>query len=126
MGRKKGSKNKPKLQDNELEIKKDNPVLVTLFGNEKEIKKEIRRLKKVKLQCRAGSKERIILHRRIQELKGQLTERKVGNEGKEAIIKEILQYDKSFEVLGIDLRKFTVKELEYHLQKIKNEAKTAL
>jgi len=120
-GRPKGSKNKPKLQDDELAIKKDNPVLVTLFGNEKEIKKEIRRLKKVKLQCRAGSKERIELHRQIKKLKDDLREIKAVDKDKDPIIKEIQKIDKTFEIVGIDLKKFTVKELEKHLDKIKEK-----
>lgn len=120
-GRPKGSKNKPKVQDDEREIKKDNPVLVSLFGNEKDIKKEIRSLKKLKLQCRAGSEERITLHRKIKELKDKLVEKKVGDIEKEPLIKEILELDKSFEVLGIDLNKFSVQELTSHLKKMKGD-----
>jgi hypothetical protein len=52
--------------------KKANTLLIAIFGNAREIKSEIRRLRKIKLQCRAGSKERIDLHRKIKELKQQL------------------------------------------------------
>lgn len=41
---------------------------------EKEIKSQIRELKKVKKQCRAGTPERIQLHRKILDLKRQLEE----------------------------------------------------
>jgi phosphate starvation-inducible protein PhoH len=47
-------------------------TLIALFGNIKDLKREIRRLRKIKLACRAGSKERIELHRKIKELKHQL------------------------------------------------------
>ena len=39
---------------------------------DKDIKRDIRKLKKIKLACRSGSNERIILHRKIKELKKQL------------------------------------------------------
>lgn len=117
-GRPKGSKNK--LQDDELAIKKDNLTLVGLFGNTKDIKKEIRRLKKVKLQCRAGSKERITLHRQIQELKSQLTQKKIGNDDKDSIIKEIRNLDAPYyRDVDIDFYKFTVEQLQFHLNKLK-------
>ena len=103
---------------------KDALLLPTLVGNLKDIKKEIRRLKKIKLQCRAGTKERITLHRQIQELKSQLAERKVGNDGKEAIIKEIKSLEPSYlKSVEIDLYKFTVEQLQFHLKKLK-EGKT--
>jgi hypothetical protein len=41
-------------------------------GSIKDLKRQIRTLKKLKLACRAGSKERIELHRKIKEMKGQL------------------------------------------------------
>jgi len=42
--------------------------------NPKELKRAIRELKKLKLQCRSGTKERIDLHRKIKALKKQLKE----------------------------------------------------
>jgi hypothetical protein len=99
MSRPKGSKNKPKnkisdliieqsdanlpikrgrgrprkqIADDELVFAKNNTLLTCLFGNIKDLKREIRRLRKVKLACRAGTKERVELHRKIKELKQQL------------------------------------------------------
>jgi len=120
MGRLKGGKNKPKISDSELEIKKDN----TLFGNEKEIKKEIRKLRKLKLQCRAGSKERIELHRQIKELKKHKVTLDIVEPGKEKVIAEILKVEVEkklsprFGDIGIDLHKYTEAELEIHLKRI--------
>jgi len=88
----------------------------------KEIKKEIRKLKKIKLACKSGSKERLTLGRQIKVLKQQLTEAKSQPEPlKLPIIAEILRIEAerksipTFEQLGIDLHKYTIKELEKHL-----------
>jgi len=121
MGRTKGSKNKKTLSSDALEIKKDN----TLLGNEKDIKKEIKRLKKVKLACRAGTTERISLEHKIKALKGQLAEVKAPDLDKDPIIAEILGLEKklkivpTFEDLGIDLHIHSVKDLKIHLEKLK-------
>jgi hypothetical protein len=69
-GRPKGSFKKKDILP-EVETKKDNPIL---FGNIKDLKRQIRELRKIKLQCRAGSSERIELHRKMIALKKQLKE----------------------------------------------------
>jgi hypothetical protein len=76
MGRLKGSKNKTNLSNEALKIKEDNKISLNVYGNVKDLKSEIRRLKKIKLECRAGTKERIELHRKIKELKLKLEETK--------------------------------------------------
>lgn len=83
--------------------------------NEKQLKQEIRRLKKVKLACRSGSKERIKLHRQIKTLKKKLEYQSIKDQEKTLIIKEIIK----FKPHRINLYKFTVKELKYHLNKLK-------
>lgn len=87
--------------------------------NEKQIKQEIRALKRVKLACRSGSEERIKLHRQIKELKEKLTYIKEKDQEKTPIIKEIL----SFKPYITNLYKFTKEELEYHLKKLKERSK---
>jgi len=82
---------------------------------EKQIKQQIRKLKKIKLACRSGSKERIKLHRQIKELKEKLTYTKEIDQEKTSIIKEIL----TFKPYKINLYKFTKKQLEFHLNKLK-------
>lgn len=92
--------------------------------NEKEIKAEIRRLKKLKLQCRPGSVERLDLEHKIKDLKKKKTEFTTIEPGKENLITEILRIEAErkikprFEDLRIDLRKFTEIQLKIHLDKL--------
>jgi len=112
-----GRPRKEKLNSNELEIKKDNTLLTTLFGNTKEIKAEIRRLRKLKLKCRPGTTERLDLEHQIKALKKQKIQINEVEPGKEKLIAEIKKLDPLFEVLEINLNKFTIEQLEYHLNK---------
>ena len=104
--------------------------------NTKEIKKEIRRLRRIvkdlkaeKLRLPAGSKERIELHRKMSEakknfqelknLKKQTIEKENNIEPeKEKLISEILTKDKCLNVLNISLKKYSVEQLKYHLKKL--------
>lgn len=81
----------------------------------KNIKAEIKRLKKLKLQCRAGSKERIQLYRQIKELKKQLNNMNILDDEKIKIINEILQKDKLLTRININLNKFSIADLKKHL-----------
>lgn len=72
-GRPLGSKNKSK----HIEPRAEPIILVN--RNLKDLKREIRELRKVKLQCKSGSKERIDLHRKIKDLKKQLKILKEGS-----------------------------------------------
>jgi chorismate mutase len=109
MGRKKGSKNKPK----------DIPISINL----RDTKKEIKILKKLKKQLQPGSKERIEIFRKIKELKTQTDTNIVIDEDKQALIAELQGADPLFERLGIDLRKFSVTELSKHLDNLKRRVK---
>ena len=90
----------------------------------KEIKSEIRALKKLKLKCRAGSKERLNLGRQIKELKNKMVVLNIPEPLKEPIIIEILRIEAerksipTFEELGIDLHKYSIEQLKKHLQKL--------
>lgn len=92
---------------------------------DREIKQEIRRLKKVKLSCRAGSKERIDLHRQIKELKNKLIEINIVEPKKEKLIDNILKIETEQKIypkcedIGINLNKYTIEQLELHLKKLK-------
>lgn len=120
-GRPKGSKNKPKeIKKTSLEIKR--------------IKKEIKDLKAKKLSLPSGSRERIELHRKIKETKVLLTQKKeiktqkenlYNNPEKDKLIQEIKKLDPLFVILKIDLKKFTVEQLQYHLDKKKRGLKNA-
>lgn len=117
----------PIIYDDELEIEKDNLISPTLLGNNKDVKREIRKLRKLKLACRAGSEERIALHRQIKELKKRKAEITTAELGKEIPIGEILRLENEykikprFEDIGIDLYKYTLKELEHHLERLKKK-----
>ena len=114
-GRPKGSKNKTNLKDEALEIKKDNTLLINLFGDKKEIKKVIRKLRKLKLLCQPGSAERLDLGRKIKDLKRQLIEVTRPEPEKDKLIIKILKIDTLLGKLDIDLKKFSVAELQKHL-----------
>jgi len=90
----------------------------------KEIKAEIRQLRKAKKDLRPGSAERLELGHKIKALKQQLAEIITPEPGKELLIAEILRLEAeqkikpTFESLGIILNKFTEKELQKHIDKL--------
>lgn len=86
----------------------------------KEIKQEIKRLKKVKLQCRPGSKERISLHRQIKDLKNKLVGINTPEPGKEKLITEILILEPNFPKDLINLNKYTIEQLKIHIDRVKS------
>lgn len=83
----------------------------------KDLKKEISKLRKLKNTMRPGSKERLDLHRKIKELKQALSKKKEADKGKDPIIKEILRLDVLAKEIQLD--KFTIEQLQKHLEKIK-------
>jgi len=87
--------------------------------NIKDIKAEIRRLRKLKLQCRPGSVERLDLEHKIKGLKKQLADINTSEPEKAGIIAEILQYEKINIFDEVYYNKFTIKELQKHLDIIK-------
>ena len=90
---------------------------------EKDLKQEIRKLKKLKKGCRAGSEERLGLHRQILELKKELESLNIVDEDKTILIIEIKALDPLMDILDINLNKFTAKELTFHLNKLKARKK---
>ena len=121
-GRKKGSKNKPKvIKETSLEIRR--------------IKREIKDIRAKKRLLPRGDKVRIELGRELKVLRQLLKDKKelktniitkinTPEPEKEPIIAEILRIEAerkiipTFEVLGIDLHKYTLKELEKHLKNL--------
>ena len=85
---------------------------------EKEIKQEIKRLRRLKLKCRAGTNERLELEHTIKELKADIIRLNTIEPDKSGLIAEILAKDKMITDLGINLNKFSVKDLEIHLKKL--------
>ena len=88
--------------------------------NEKEIKQEIRRLKKLKKGCRAGTTERLDLHRKITELKRQIDTLSIIEPAKEDIINEIIKLEPHIEDF-VDLKKHNIEALKIHLKKLKEK-----
>lgn len=85
----------------------------------KVIKQEIRQLLKLKRKCQPGSPERLDLGHRIKELKEDILKAGIVEPGKEKLIEEIYILDPLIKVMAMDLNKFTIKELEYHIKKLK-------
>ena len=97
---------------------------------EKEIKQRIRALKKLKKVCGVGSKQRKDLNKQIKDLKETLTGLVIpATPEKEKLIAEILRIETerksipTFKQLGIDLNKYTIAELEKHLDLITKKGK---
>jgi ABC-type uncharacterized transport system ATPase subunit len=90
---------------------------------DQDIKREIRQLKKLKLKCRTGSKERIDLYRQIKDLKKQLTDITIVEPEKIEIITEILKHEKISIFDEQYYNKFSVKELKFYLKKLKERIK---
>jgi hypothetical protein len=89
----------------------------------KEIKRQIREAKKLKKDLRAGTTERIDLHRKIKQLQAQLDLTPEIDTDKELIIKEILKLDKNLSEL-VDLNKFSKEQLAFHLERLKEKKRS--
>jgi signal transduction histidine kinase len=88
----------------------------------KQLKKQISKLRKLKNQMQPNSSERLELHRKIKAMKEELEQSKIIDQDKQPIIKEIKKLDPLFERLSIDLNKFSKEELEKHLTKLKEKS----
>ena len=84
----------------------------------KEIKKTIKRLKRLKLKCRAGSKERIDLHRQIKQLQDKIIEQNIPEPEQDLLIEKILKIKPEYITLGMNLKKFSIEELHFHFERI--------
>jgi len=90
--------------------KEENPM-------NKETKKLIRQLRKLKRQCQVGTQQRRDINRQIREIKEKEII-PIDNE-KQKLILEIQQKQPDFKSLGIDLSKYTVEQLQKHLARVK-------
>jgi hypothetical protein len=90
-----------------------------------EIKKEIKQLRKLKLQCKVGSKERIDLHRQIKDLKNKMIDQNQSTPEKDKLIEEILKTELEYTKKLFDktyYNKFSLEQLKKYLEnKIKKE-----
>jgi hypothetical protein len=90
----------------------------------KEIQKDIKKLKKLKKQLRVGTKERLKINQEIRNLKIKLVDYTILEPLKEPIIADILRIEAerkttpTFEQLGINLQGYTLEQLKTHLKKL--------
>lgn len=83
--------------------------------NQKQIKQEIRRLKKVKKDLRKSSEEYIDVKKRIKSLKLQLNEVEKPSKEKEKIIVDINKLTPNYLIGMVNLRLYTLEQLQKHL-----------
>jgi len=88
----------------------------------KELKKEISKLRKLKNQMQPNSSERVELHRKIKAMKEELEQSKIIDQDKQPIIEEIKKLDPLVERLNQDLNRFSKEQLEFHLKKLKEKS----
>lgn len=105
MSRRKGSKNKKTL------------MRVKTKSSLNNLKNEIKELREKKNQLKAGSKERLSLHRRIKDLEKKLITKDQKSSEKQYIIDKILKI-KPQKNWHIDLYKHSIEDLEKHYNKI--------
>lgn len=86
---------------------------------EKEIKRKIKVLKKLKRGLRVGSPARRELNRKLRELKQQLANLYQSSPEKQALIEEIYKLEPQHLRLRTNLNKFTVAQLQFHLDRVK-------
>lgn len=90
---------------------------------EKEIRKQLRLLRKLKRNTQVGTVERQQINKQIRDLKKQYETIEVQlkpNEHKQKLIDELTEYyRKSRRPILTDLRTYTTYQLEVHLNKIK-------
>ena len=91
--------------------------------NEKDIKRTIKLLRKLKRQAKVGTEERRDINRKIRRKKQEL-EDLYKSKSDNPLIQKIYELRPEYRDLKIDLRKFTNRQLEYHYRKIlKKESK---
>lgn len=89
---------------------------------DREIKQQIRKLRKLKRDTQKKTEARRQINKQIRDLKEQLTAKLPEvkqSSAREALIKEIYKYNPDLEQLGMDMNKYTDEQLTFHLNKIK-------
>jgi len=90
---------------------------------EKELKKQIRALRKLKRDTQIGTPERRQINRQIRELKAQkdsCVEDLTSDETKQKLVNKITEYYKrNGKPIVVDFRVYNVNQLEVHLNKLK-------
>lgn len=85
--------------------------------NNKELKKQISKLRKLKNKMRPNSSERIELHRRIREMKLQLEQKQIIDKDKQIYIDQLIELESTFSL--VDLSQYTTEQLKKTIEKRK-------
>ena len=85
-----------------------------------ELKRRIRKFRKVKKSLRVGSKERNDVNKILKELKKEYKEKLVPTGEKQEVIEELTSlYKRANREVVVDFRNYTIDELRFHLNKVK-------
>jgi hypothetical protein len=91
--------------------------------NEKEIKQQIRKLRKLKRDTPKKTDERRQINKQIRDLKIQLSltlPKTIESSPKRtSIIQEIYKYNPLLERIGLNMNKYTDEQLTFHLTRLK-------
>ena len=116
MGRRKGGHNKTKIAIS----RQEQAIPLDL----KDVKRTIRTLRKLKKDTHKGSEARHDLCRKIRELRKQLIPIQAETTPeKQILIDQILKIRPEYKILNIELTKYTILQLEKHLEAIKHKAR---
>jgi len=117
MGRKKGGHNKPKIA-----VSRQEQAIPLDF---KEVKRQIRLLRKIKKDTRCKTDERRELNEKIRNLKKQLLPilKEADNPEKQKLIDEIIAFNKKYRPylleIGLNFTQYTMEKLRKHLEYLK-------
>ena len=89
--------------------------------NTKQLKSEIRRLKKVKKDLRKTSDEHADVKKRIKMLKSQLIDTSVVTVNKQKLMDAIEKLTPSYLKGAVDLKIYTETQLDIHLKNLRNK-----
>jgi hypothetical protein len=116
-GRPKGSKGTPKIREAEQAVPdKANIIPVDV----REIKKQIRMLRKIKKDTHKKTAERRELNEKIRTLKAKLIP---ATPEKSDMIQKILERRPEYTRLGINLEQYTLEQLKLHYDRILTKAR---
>jgi uncharacterized protein with von Willebrand factor type A (vWA) domain len=115
-GRPKGSKNKPKIKI----VAEEKAIPLDI----REVKRQIRMLRKIKRDTHKGSDDRHELCRKIRELRKQLIPIQAETTPeKQALIDEIIDFNKKYRPylleIGLNFTKYSIEKLQKHLEYLK-------
>ena len=120
-GRPKGSLGKAKIREAEQAVP-DNTNIIPV--DVREIKKQIRMLRKIKKDTHKKTDERRELNEKIRTLKAKLIPVQVEvTPEKSDLIAKILKRRPEYVILGIVLESYTIEQLNFHYEKILHKAR---